>query len=63
MRIKRIASEQIDELGYSSKLNDEWAFLCKLRDEGRRSAESFLDQHGECLGELSTFDIQSLLEG
>ena len=27
------------ELGYSSKLNAEWDFLCMLRDEGRRAAE------------------------
>ena len=33
------------ELGYSSKLNAEWEFLCMLRDEGRRAAEAFLDAH------------------
>ncbi len=39
MRIHRISSEVMVALGYSSKLNAEWEFLCMLRDEGRRSAE------------------------
>jgi NTE family protein len=63
MRIHRIASEQMTTLGYSSKLNAEWDFLCMLRDEGRRSAESFLEAHGEDLGRRSSFDLDSLLEG
>jgi NTE family protein len=36
MRIHRIASEILTELGASSKLNAEWEFFCLLRDEGRR---------------------------
>ncbi|MBO0738937.1 MAG: patatin-like phospholipase family protein, partial [Alphaproteobacteria bacterium] len=32
MRIHRVASELMVNLGYSSKLNAEWAFLCMLRD-------------------------------
>ena len=35
MRIHRVASEAMNELGYSSKLNAEWDFFCMLRDEGR----------------------------
>ena len=35
MRIHRIASEIMTELGYSSKLNAEWDFLCMLRVAGR----------------------------
>jgi NTE family protein len=50
------------ELGYSSKLNAEWEFLCMLRDEGRRCAEAFLKDHMENLGRRSTFDLDSLLE-
>ena len=38
MRIHRIASEMLTELGASSKLNAEWEFFSLLRDEGRRSA-------------------------
>ena len=41
MRMHRIHSEMMTELGDSSKLNAEWAFLTMLRDEGRRAAEAF----------------------
>ncbi len=51
------------ELGYSSKLNAEWDFLCMLRDEGRRSAEIFLTAHRENLGRRSTYDLDELLKG
>jgi NTE family protein len=63
MRIHRIASEQMTTLGYSSKLNAEWEFLCLLRDEGRRSVEAFLAAHGQDLGRRSSLDLDLLLEG
>lgn len=63
MRIHRIASDVMKTLGYSSKLNAEWPFLCMLRDEGRRAAESFLDKDGSNLGHNSSFDLDALLEG
>ena len=44
MRIHRIASDMMVDLGYSSKLNAEWDFLCMLRDAGRRAAE-FVSRH------------------
>jgi NTE family protein len=50
------------ELGYSSKLNAEWAFLTMLRDEGRRAAEAFLTTHRDDLGHRSSLDIDRLLE-
>jgi NTE family protein len=62
MRIHRVASEAMVELGYSSKLNAEWEFLVMLRDEGRRAAEAFLAEHGGALGRRSTLDIDALLE-
>jgi NTE family protein len=62
MRIHRIASEQMTTLGYSSKLNAEWEFLCMLRDEGRRSAEAFLTTHGEDLGRRSSLNLDALLQ-
>jgi hypothetical protein len=43
MRLHRIASPAMIDLGYSSKLNAEWSFLCMLRDEGRRTAERWLE--------------------
>jgi len=63
MRMHRIASMKMNELGYSSKLNAEWEFLCMLRDEGRRAARSFLEQHGGDLGRRATYDLDYLLEG
>ena len=63
MRIHRIASDLMGDLGVLSKLNAEWPFLCKLRDEGRRCAEAFLGAHGGDIGNRSTFDLDGLLEG
>ncbi len=63
MRIHRVTSEKMVELGVSSKLNAEWAFLCMLRDEGRRCADEFIAAHGPDLGNRSTFDLDALLEG
>src|SRR5690349_16774583 len=63
MRIHRIASETLADLGSSSKLNAEAAFLTMLRDEGHRSAEQFLATHGADVGVRSTFDLGPLLEG
>ena len=63
MRIHRITSAAMVELGYSSKLNAEWDFLSMLRDEGRRTVEAFLARHGEDLGRRSSLDLDVLLEG
>ena len=41
MRIHRIASEMLTELGASSKLNAEWEFFSLLRDEGRGRLKVF----------------------
>lgn len=63
MRIHRISTEMMTKLSASSKLLAEWEFLCMLRDEGRRSANAFLDLHGNDLGMRSTLDLDALLEG
>jgi NTE family protein len=63
MRIHRIASDIMTGLGYSSKLNAEWEFLTMLRDEGRKSADAFLQAHGDDLGGRSSLDLDLLLEG
>jgi NTE family protein len=63
MRVHLIKSEMMVDLAASSKLNAEWAFLCMLRDEGRRAAEAFLSAHGDDLGRRSTLNIDRLLEG
>ncbi len=62
MRIHRISSEAMVNLGYSSKLNAEWDFLCMLRDEGRRATEAFLAAHGGDLGRRSSYDLDVLLQ-
>jgi NTE family protein len=63
MRMHRVTSDIMPELGSSSKLNAEWSFLVMLRDEGRRCAEKFLASHGADLGRRSTLDLDQLLEG
>jgi NTE family protein len=62
MRIHRIASEMLTELGASSKLNAEWEFFSLLRDEGRRSAQTFLESSASDIGYRSTLDLDVLLE-
>jgi NTE family protein len=62
MRIHRISSATMTELGYSSKLNAEWDFFIMLRNEGRRSADAFLAAHGGDLGARSTLDLDGLLD-
>ena len=62
MRIHRISSATMTELGYSSKLNAEWDFFVMLRNEGRRSAEAFLAAHGGDLGARSTLDLDAMLD-
>ncbi len=56
MRIHLIASSVLPTLGASSKFNAEWDFLCMLRDEGRRSAESFLSTHAGNVGKQSSIE-------
>jgi NTE family protein len=61
MRIHRVASDLMVDLGSSSKLNAEWDFLCMLRDAGRAAAESFLALHGGDVGRRSSYDLDALL--
>ena len=62
MRIHRIATDRVTELDSTSKMITEWRFLCGLRDEGRRTAQLFLDAHGDDLGKRSTLDLDALLD-
>ncbi len=62
MRIHRIATERVTELDSTSKMITEWRFLCGLRDEGRRTAQAFLDAHGADLGKRSTLDLDAMTE-
>jgi NTE family protein len=62
MRIHLVASPLLATLGASSKLNAEWDFLSMLRDEGRRSAEAFLQANGQNIGKRSSIDLDVLLQ-
>ena len=61
MRTHRIMTDKLAEFGASSKLNAEKAFLTMLKEEGRRSANAFLTEHGDDVGRRSTVDIDVLL--
>jgi NTE family protein len=63
MRVHRIASDAMVDLGYSSKLITEWKFFRMLRDEGRKAADAFITAHGVDLGHRSTLDLDEFLEG
>jgi len=62
MRVHLLSSPIMTSLGYSSKLNAEWAFLTMLKEEGRRTAEKFLKNHGTDLGRRSTLNLDVLLQ-
>jgi NTE family protein len=61
MRTHRIMTEMMTELGYSSKMIAEGAFLQMLREEGRRATGAFLAAHADDLGHRSTADLDVLL--
>jgi NTE family protein len=63
MRIHRVGNDIMTVLGASSKLNAEWAFFSYLRDEGRKSAQTFLETHALDIGQRSTLDLDVLLQG
>jgi NTE family protein len=61
MKAHWIKSDELATYGASSKLNAEWAFVSKLRDEGRKAASEFIDAHGADLGVRSTVNLDLLL--
>ena len=61
MRTHRILTDKLAEFGASSKLNAELPFLKLLKDEGRKTADEFLNCHGADLGKRSTADIDVLV--
>ena len=63
MRMHRIESDYMNQLGYASKLNAEWSALTALRDEGVKAAEGFLHENGKHLGRRASLDLSQLLEG
>jgi NTE family protein len=63
VRMHLVSSPMMVELGYSSKLNAEWAFLEMLFAEGRRCAGAFLESKGANLGVRPSIDVDVLLQG
>ncbi len=63
MRIHRITSDAMVDLGYSSKLNAEWEFLTMLHDEGRGAAEAFYRENRDAIGKRSSLDLDAFTEG
>ncbi|MCZ8148726.1 MAG: patatin-like phospholipase family protein, partial [Roseomonas sp.] len=63
MRLHMVRNEVMADLGYSSKLNAEWAFLEWLRDAGRRAAAAFLRDHAGAIGKRSSVDLDAMLVG
>jgi NTE family protein len=61
MRTHCIMSDALADFGASSKLNAEWEFVSLLKEEGRKSADVFLAEHGRDIGQRSTADIDVLL--
>ena len=49
------------DLALGASSNAEWEFFSLLRDEGRKSAQVFLETHASDLGRRSTLDIDVLL--
>lgn len=61
-RIHRITTPKFAEFTASSKLNAEWEFLTLLQEEGQRAADGFMAEHGDDLGQRSSYDIDGLLD-
>jgi len=51
------SDEAMADLGVRSKFNTGWNFLTKLRDRGRDTAEQWLEQHYDDIGERDTVDL------
>ncbi len=61
MRLHLIHAErEVEQLSASSKLNAEWSFLIRLRDQGYRWADEWLHAHYDDLGIRSSFDLGEL---
>ena len=64
LSIHRIHAENdLVDLGVSSKMNAEWAFLEYLRDIGSRAADQWLATHWDDLGVRSTYPLEHVLWG
>jgi NTE family protein len=55
------ASDQLEKIPHSTKLNNAPNFLTYLFDLGRSTASGWLLEHGESIGQKSTVDLTKLL--
>jgi NTE family protein len=55
------ASEQLDKIPPSTKLNNAPAFLRYLFELGRKTADRWITRHGGAIGQRSTIDLTRLL--
>jgi NTE family protein len=51
------AEDKLTAFGASSKFNTRWDFLIELRDIGRTTAQSWLEQQYESVGQCGSVDI------
>jgi NTE family protein len=51
------AEDTMSELGTSSKFNADWQFLTYLHDLGMKTADRWLDEHFDAIGNESTLDM------
>ena len=49
----------LDHLSYSSKMNTSWEFLSHLKEEGRKTADEWLENEYDAVGLRSTFDVET----
>ncbi|MFK7965612.1 MAG: patatin-like phospholipase family protein [Burkholderiaceae bacterium] len=64
MHLHMVRNEEVlNPLGATSKLNAEWAFLQMLHDAGRQSAQQWLEQHYDALGNHSSVDLRAMFQG
>ena len=54
-------SGALDDYEASSRVNVEWDFFVRLRDAGRRAAQSWLAANYEAIGVCGTLDLQNTL--
>ena len=61
MYIHWIGNDQLmSTLGTGTQFHPEWSLLCRLRDEGRTSAQSWLERNFDQVGKCSTVDVAEM---
>lgn len=56
-----IGNDQLmSQLGTATQFHPEWNLLCRLRDEGREAARSWLARHFDQIGKSSTVDLADM---